>query len=204
MAERKAPDAQRVIDTARASVADDPDLLYYVAHLYQRIDQPKTTELVLQDVIKLDPQHPQAGNDLGYTWADEGRNLDRAESLIRNAVRAEPDNPSYLDSLAWVLYKRSKFAEAYPLLKQAAQPEESADPVVLDHLGDVLYRLSRAAEASTTWKKCLDRIDEATTRRDLIELRTALQTKLRQAEAGEPVTVAPVVEPAASKEQARN
>ena len=60
----------------------------------------------------MDPRHAAASNDLGYTWADEGKNLDGAERLVRVAVDAEPDNQSFLDSLGWVLYKRSKFSEA--------------------------------------------------------------------------------------------
>src|SRR5206468_13085989 len=47
-------DASRVLDAARASVGSDADLLYYLAHLYERIDQKQTTEQMLADVIKID------------------------------------------------------------------------------------------------------------------------------------------------------
>jgi tetratricopeptide (TPR) repeat protein len=201
--QQKTADATRIIDAARAAVANDPDLLYYVAHLYQRIDQPQITEQVLEEVMKLDPKNAPAGNDLGYTWADAGKNLERAEALIRIAVDAEPDNPSYLDSLGWVLYKRSRFDEASKLLTQAAEPADRADPVVLDHLGDVLYRMDRKPQARQAWQQAIQRIGQVLPSEDNNKLRLQVQAKLRQADAGQNVDVAPVVESGAPTEQAR-
>lgn len=197
-------DATRVLDAARVAVAGDPDLLYYIAHLYQRISQQEMTEQVLQEVMRLDPSHAQAGNDLGYTWADAGKNLEQAEAMIRLAVDAEPDNPSYLDSLGWVLYKRGHFEQARKLLEQAAEPAESADPVVLDHLGDALYQLEAHAGARSAWQQSLQRADGVPERDEIKELRLKLQAKLKQADAGQPVTVAPVVGQGPAKTQAKN
>ncbi|HMB95217.1 MAG TPA: tetratricopeptide repeat protein, partial [Tepidisphaeraceae bacterium] len=194
-------EATRVLDAARDAVAADPDLLYYVAHLYERIDQPQTTELVLQQVLKIDPSNPQAGNDLGYSWADEGKNLQQAEALIRMAVDAEPDNPSYLDSLGWVLYKRGDYADATKYLEQASEPPQTADPLVLNHLGDARYRLTHTADAQLAWKLSLDRLSQVGEREDLKNLRLQLQTKLKQAQAGENVDVAPVIESPTGKSQ---
>jgi predicted Zn-dependent protease len=208
--QKRGAEATRVLDGARAAVAGDPDLLYYVAHLYTRIGQEQTTETVLAEVVKLDPTHAPASNDLGYNWADKGRNLDRAEELIRVAVRAEPDNQSFLDSLGWVLYKRGKFEEALQHLQAAIAPATFPDPVVLDHLGDALYRLGREDEAVAQWKRSQERLGQAgnTEREDLKQLRLQLQQKLKQVEAGQPVNVAPVVEGPASgngtRQQAKN
>ncbi len=193
-AEKRMAEASRVLDAARAAVANDPDLLYYVAHLYERIEQKETTEQLLGEVVRMDPHHAAASNDLGYTWADEGKNLDRAESLVRVAVEQEPDNQSYLDSMAWVEYKRGKFAEARGFLDRAIGPANRPDPVVLDHLGDVLYRLNQPQDAVKQWKRSLQRIDESNLERDdLKQLRLQLMTKLKQQEQSQPVHVAPVL-----------
>src|SRR5258706_15011922 len=141
--QKRLPDALRVLDAARQAVANDPDLLYYIAHRYGGIDQKQTEEQLLQEVIRLDPRNAPASNDLGYGWADEGKRLAEAENLIRIAVDAEPDNQSFLDSLGWVLYKRSKFAEALTYFEKAIGPATRPDPVVLDPMVDVLYRLSQ-------------------------------------------------------------
>src|SRR5690606_26453826 len=112
-------DAARVLDAARTAAGDEPDLLYSLSHLYGVIDRPHTTNEVLQQVIELDPTHAPAANDLGYSWADEGIHLQRAEELVRLAVKTEPDNHSFLDSLGWVLYKRGDFEPARRYLQQA-------------------------------------------------------------------------------------
>ena len=106
------PEAIRVLDASRTAMGNDPDLLYWISSQYVSVDQPQTSEDILAKVIALDPRHAAANNDLGYSWADQGKNLDRAESIIRLAVEEEPDNESFLDSLGWVLYKRTKFGEA--------------------------------------------------------------------------------------------
>jgi tetratricopeptide (TPR) repeat protein len=197
--QRKVPEATRVLDAARAALADDPDLLYEVAHLYERLGQKGTSEEVLADVLRLDPSHASAANDLGYTLADDGRDLDRAEALARKAVGANPANASFLDSLGWVLYKQGRFDDARQALARAVELSRSRgaepDPVVLDHLGDVLYRAGDGAAAAEHWKQALQRLAAlpgAAARDDLKTLRLQLKRKARQAEAGQPVSVAPV------------
>ena len=186
--------ATRVLDAARAALADDADRLYFIAHLYQRVDQQQQGEDVLEQVLRINPSFAPAGNDLGYTWADAGRNLDRAESMIRRALDAEPDNPMFLDSLGWVLYKQGRFDEARRHLEQAASDARGADPVILDHLGDALYRLNRSDDAVRRWRDALARIAATPegAREQHNALRLRLDQKLRQAEQRQPVSVAPV------------
>jgi tetratricopeptide (TPR) repeat protein len=196
-------DARPLIDAARTALADDPEHLYRVAHLYTRIGLREANEETLQAVLQVDPESAPASNDLGYSWAERGQNLANAETLIRHAVLAEPKNASFLDSLGWVLYKRGKFSEARPNLERAAGDGSGADPVVLDHLGDVLYRLGDRDGAASHWQKAAERIKAAGAlgREDFKELQAQLDRKSKQLKANEPVTVSPVVE---DQQQAKN
>jgi tetratricopeptide (TPR) repeat protein len=202
----RAAEAVPLLDAARAALADDPDHLYQLAHLYAAAGNREANEQVLRQVLSLEPSHPPASNDLGYTWAERGENLAQAESLIRQAVDAEPANASFLDSLGWALYKRGKFAEARGHLEKSIAIEKArADPVVLDHLGDALYRLGDRDAAGKQWEQAGAKIAErgpaADGRDDLKQLKTELDRKASQLKAGEPVTVSPVVEEA---RQAKN
>jgi len=167
-------------------MGNDPDLLYSIAHLYERVDQLQTTEDILAKVIQIDPHHAAANNDLGYSWTDEGKNLDRAESMIRIAVEAEPDNESFLDSLGWVLYKRARFDQARVYFERAIAPATFPDPVVVDHLGDTLYRLNDGKLAKQRWSEALSRItalaEVGAMRDELSKLRLTLIGKIRQAD----------------------
>jgi tetratricopeptide (TPR) repeat protein len=194
LSEKQLENAQRVLDQTRSAAAavGDADLLYSVAQLYEQIDNKPTAEQLYQQVIQLDPTHAGASNDLGYEWADEGKNLPGAERLIRVAVAAEPDNESFLDSLGWVMYKQGKFDEARKYLEQAVGPADFPDPVVLNHLGDTLYRLSRSADAAKVWQRSLKGIgDGEVDRDDLKELRPQLEQKIKAVQANQPADVAP-------------
>ena len=121
-----------------------------------RIDQKQKSEQVLAEVLRVDPTHAAACNDLGFSWAEQGMNLDEAEILVRRAVESEPQNASFLDSMGWVLYKLGRFQEAKGFLDRAvdgALPASEVDPVVLDHRGDVQYRLGDRLAAGTDWTR---------------------------------------------------
>lgn len=192
-AQKRTAAATRVLDAMRANAATDVDYLYYISHLYNVVGQRETGEQVLLACLSIDANYSPAANDLGYTWADQGKNLPKAESLIRLAVEAEPDNQTYLDSLGWVLYKNGKFSDAAKYLQQAVDAAVNPDPVVLDHLGDALYRLGRRDEAVALWKRSNEQLaPQAAERDDLKTLKLQLDNKLKQAGKDTPITVAPI------------
>jgi len=115
--------------------------------------------------------------------------------MIGRALQLDPNNGAYLDSLGWVLYKRGNFSEARKYLRQAVDSGNRPDPVVLDHMADVTYRAGDLKEARALWKRSLERLAEMNEdREDLRQLRLQLQQKLKQAEDGQPVKVAPTTE----------
>ena len=113
-------------------------------------------ERILEDVLKEDSENTQANNDLGYLWADQGKNLKQARAMIEKAIEAEPDNPAYLDSMGWVLFKLGQYQEAHKFLKQASEHEDGEDSTIFDHLGDSLVKLGKTQEAQDAWQKALE------------------------------------------------
>jgi tetratricopeptide (TPR) repeat protein len=136
---------------------------YTLSACYWGAGKRAEAEAELRSILDEDADHAGACNDLGYHLAEQGRNLDEAERLVRRAVAidradrrksGDPDSDSaaYLDSLAWVLFRREKLAEARDLLQQAAALSDGAhDGVVWDHLGDVFYRLGEKDKARAAW-----------------------------------------------------
>src|SRR6185503_18490792 len=93
-------------------------------------DIPQAEEW-LQQVLDEYPEDAGAMNDLGYLWADQGKNLPRALEMVQFAVEADPDNASYHDSLGWTLYKLERYEEALKWLLQATSGDDP-DGVILD------------------------------------------------------------------------
>lgn len=160
------------------------------------------TELALQRMREAHAQTPldvAICNDLGYSLADLGRELDTAEAMIRLAVAEQPRQAAYLDSLGWVYYKKGEFADALTWLERSlAQPEEREyhDMVVYDHAGDALWRLGRKDEAIQRWQEALDLADKSATDEDVTDADrrqvAATRAKLAAAKRGDKPQVAPI------------
>ena len=122
-------------------------------------------EAELETLYERDPEDAGVNNDLGYLYAEQGKNLEKAEAMIRKAVLEEPDNSSYLDSLGWVLFKRGKAKEALEPLEKAAKKlveTTASDATVYEHLGDVYFQLHDPAKAKAAWQDAVKAANKAT------------------------------------------
>ncbi len=128
--------------------------LYFVSN---RIDK---VIVLLEEIVRANPQAGWANNSLGYALALANKDLTRAEKLIRTALASEPGNSSYLDSLAWVLYKRDKFKQAYKYEMLAYKAMDEDEPVLLEHLGDICYKLGNTSQAREYWKRAVEKCRE--------------------------------------------
>ena len=126
-----------------------------LSNIYVLLDAVEKAEQPLEEILDEFPDDIGALNDLGYLWADQGKNLARALEMVQKAVAAEPTNRAYRDSLGWVYYRLGRHKDAIAELELAVkgQPgEESPDGVILDHLGDAYRAAGRPAEALRVWK----------------------------------------------------
>lgn len=115
----------------------------------------------LEKVFERFPDDPGVNNDLGYLYAEQGKNLEKAEAMIRKALQDDPDNYAFLDSLGWVLFKRGKYQEALEPLEKAVELHKQAemrgmaspDATLPDHLGDVYLQLQDVEKARNIWRQ---------------------------------------------------
>lgn len=128
-----------------------------LSNVYVANGELKKGEEILEEVFRENPDDISINNDLGYLYADQGKNLEQAEKMIRKAVEAEPENGAYLDSLGWVLFRLGKAEEALPFIQQAVEKGQGVgDETLHEHLGDILDKLGRAADAMASWKTALE------------------------------------------------
>jgi len=129
---------------------------FSLSNIYVQKGDMRKGEEILEKILAEEPDDPSVNNDLGYLYADQGKNLEQAEKMIRKAVAAEPDNAAYQDSLGWVLFKLGKFAEAREPLEKAVEGSTgSGDSTLWDHLGDLYHRLNLIDKAVEAWEKAL-------------------------------------------------
>ena len=128
---------------------------FSLSNIYVQKGEFRKGEEILEKIYDSDPEDTQLNNDLGYLWADQGKNLDKAEQMIRKALAAEPENGAYLDSLGWVLFKLGKHQEAVGPLEQAVKKNTGGDATLWDHLADVQLKLMQVDKALESWQKAL-------------------------------------------------
>lgn len=72
-----------------------------------------------EQILKLQPDHPVAMNNLAYLKAEDPASLDEALRLAQSAAQKLPDNPDAADTLGWVYLKNHQPAQAMPQFRKA-------------------------------------------------------------------------------------
>ncbi|HSO48036.1 MAG TPA: tetratricopeptide repeat protein [Rhizobiaceae bacterium] len=151
-------EAAKVYDAAVATI-DKPlpqhwNLYYRRGIAYERIKQWDKAEPNFKKALELSPNQADVLNYLGYSWIDQGINLDEGLALIRQAVDLSPRKGYIIDSLGWAYYKLGRYEEAVKELERAVEilPQ---DPVLNDHLGDAYWKAGRKLEATFQWNHAL-------------------------------------------------
>ncbi|MEW6751039.1 MAG: tetratricopeptide repeat protein [Candidatus Latescibacterota bacterium] len=91
------------------------------------------------------PRDAAVQNNLAWTYAEEGVELDRAVSMALHAVKQAPDNVVYLDTYAEVLYRRGQPARAMALMRRAL----ALEPLDGEHYAYLRSQMGRFSGAGT-------------------------------------------------------
>jgi len=133
---------------------------YYRGICLERSKQWPKAEADMRKALELQADQPHVLNYLGYSWIDQGANLDEGMKMIKRAVEQRPDDGYIVDSLGWAYYRIGNYEEAVKNLERAIdlKPE---DPTINDHLGDAYWRIGRKLEAKFQWAHARDLKPEA-------------------------------------------
>jgi tetratricopeptide (TPR) repeat protein len=128
---------------------------YYRGICEERSKQWSKAEADMRKALDLQPEQPHVLNYLGYSWIDQGINLDEGMKMIKRAVDQRPDDGYIVDSLGWAYFRIGNYEDAVKNLERAIdlKPE---DPTINDHLGDAYWRVGRTLEARFQWAHARD------------------------------------------------
>lgn len=130
-------------------------IFYFRGICYERAKQWAKAEPDLKKALELYPDQPHVLNYLGYSWIDQGLNLEEGMRMIRRAVEQRPDDGYIVDSLGWAYYRIGNYQEASKHLERAVELKPD-DPTINDHLGDVYWKTGRELEARFQWTHARD------------------------------------------------
>jgi tetratricopeptide (TPR) repeat protein len=147
-----------LLTKALAAHPNSTELLYDAAMAAEKLDHLDVVEKDLRQLLKLQPNHVQALNALGYTWADHNMRLPEALTLLQQAIKLSPNDPFVLDSMGWLQYRLGNFKDAVGYLQRAYN--ERRDPEIATHLGEVMWVQGQHDAARTVWQDSLKEAPE--------------------------------------------
>src|SRR4030088_1914611 len=128
---------------------------YYRGICEERSKQWSKAEADMRKALELQPEQPHVLNYLGYSWIDQGINLDEGMKMIKRAVDQRPDDGYIVDSLGWAYYRIGNYEDAVKNLERAIDLKRE-DPTINDHLVDAYWRIGRTLEAKFQWAHARD------------------------------------------------
>jgi len=86
----------------------------------------KNAEACYRRILRLEPTHAGANNNLAMVYLSTGKHIGKAETLVQIALKqGGPLKPYALDTLATIYIQEGRFPEAQKALDEATAPENN-------------------------------------------------------------------------------
>ena len=123
--------------------------------IYDRTNKFDSCEIAYEKALSLDRLNPLINNNYAYSLTVRGKDIERAQAMIRVALDKDPNNSSYLDTYGWIQYNLENYDKALEYtLKSISAGEVGAE--VYEHLGYIYLKLGMSNKAIESWRKSLD------------------------------------------------
>ena len=127
-----------------------------LAMIYDGLDSLDRAVNLYEKAIELSDSAAIYLNNLAYTYASRGIELDRAQDLSAAALKSEPKNGAYLDTMGWIQFWLGHYEDAIDFLKKAIKyGPDGAD--IYEHLGDVYARTGDMSKAEKYYRQGLEK-----------------------------------------------
>jgi tetratricopeptide (TPR) repeat protein len=137
---RRKGDNNLAADTfRRASQAapNNPQPLLALALILDGTGRSDQAQPIYEQILKIQPDHPIALNNLAYIKAEKGVDLEEALGMARRAQQKQPNSNDIADTLGWILIRKNLSEEAVHLFQDLVIKEPS-NPIYHYHYGMAL------------------------------------------------------------------
>ncbi|MBN1943317.1 MAG: tetratricopeptide repeat protein [Phycisphaerae bacterium] len=138
---------------------------------------PKVEEQYLA-VLKNNPNHRMALNNLAYTYIDQLNRPEEGLKLIQRVMKATPGDPNLVDTYAWALVKLERFEEARAMFEKVVEIGGAGGAERLYHMGYVLEKTDSPREAERYYRQAL----EVARAQKNVELQATIETAMARVE----------------------
>lgn len=157
--QKRYEEAEAVAGKALDDWPGDADLAFQRASLMDMSGKRAEAMRLMEELLRANPDNAAVLNYIGYTLAEENRDLPRALKLLTRAVELSPGTDYMLDSLAWAYYRTGNYSKAWELIREAVKhmsASTSQDPTMWEHYGDIARAYGRNDNARQGWERALE------------------------------------------------
>ena len=155
---QKQGDDQGALEILQQSLVQHPDdykLRFAIGVVYNDLGQIEESIAVMRGLLQEKPEDAAVLNFIGYTYVENGIQLDDAKKLLQRALELKPDSGYILDSMGWFFYVRKDYEKALEYQLKALKTVDD-DPTIFEHLGDINQALERYDEALKNYRRSLE------------------------------------------------
>ncbi|MBU1233623.1 MAG: tetratricopeptide repeat protein [Proteobacteria bacterium] len=152
MEQNQIEEGYKTIQDALNRYPDNEQLYFEYGLLLEQDGKQQQAIVSMEKVLELQPDHAEALNYLGYTWADNNVNLEKALQYIQQSLTLKPNNGFIRDSLGWVYFRLGKLDKAVEEILGALELEPD-DPNIYEHLGDIYRAQGKNEDARKAYQK---------------------------------------------------
>lgn len=158
-------EAEKQLRSALEQHPNEERLLFNLGVVLYDRGKPEEAMKVMEEVVALNARNSDALNYIAYSLAEQGKDLERANTLIQQALSLRPSEGYYLDTLGYIQWKRGDLKAARETLARAVSAA-SDDSVIVEHYVDVLLQLADERQAVSAIKAFLEQFPEGSRERD--------------------------------------
>lgn len=139
---RRKGDLNTAIDLFRRSsqaAPNDTNPLLQLGLLLDGTGQREQAKPIYEQILKIDPGHPVALNNLAFIKAEEGADLDQALTMAQRARQTLPNSVDIADTLGWVYIKKNLSDDAVRLFTDLVR-KDPGNPMFHYHYGMALLQ----------------------------------------------------------------
>ncbi len=153
---------------------DNAQIYFEYGLLHEETGSRQQAIIAMENVLKVNPDHAEALNYLGYTWADNNTNLVQALEYIKRSMLLKPNNGYIQDSLGWVYFRMGKLDLARKEILKALELEPE-DPNIHEHLGDIYKAQGFPDKAEKSYRRALELYQDSSDETRLLKKINAVQ-----------------------------
>ncbi len=140
--QRRKGDINAAIETFRRcsqSAPSDTTCLTQLGMIYEGTGKQELAKPIWEQILKIQPDHPLALNNLAFAKAQDGVDLDQALTMSQKARQQMPNSPAVSDTLGWIYVKKNLSDDAVRIFKDLTS-QNPTSPTFHYHYGVALLQ----------------------------------------------------------------